>query len=58
MEKNVFSQSPKKFFGFLSGKALVVFLEKACNVKFLKHGGVAHFSRVMGVDTHPLLACL
>ena len=28
----------------------MAFLEKACGVEFLKHGGAVNFSRVVGVD--------
>ena len=41
--KNNFWRSRQK-------KTLVVFFEKACGVKFLKHGGAVNFSRVVGVD--------
>ena len=35
-----------------------MFFEKACGVKFLKHGGAVNFLRVVGVDPSPLLAHL
>ena len=31
----------------------MAFFEKACGVKFLKHGGAVDFSRVVGAD-HPV----
>ena len=31
----------------------MVFLEKACGVKFLKYGGAVYSSRVVGMDPQP-----
>ena len=38
----------------------MVFFEKTCGVKFLKHGDVVNFLKVVGVDSPdlPLLVCL
>ena len=32
----------------------MVFLEKGCDVEFLKQGGAINFSRVVGVNPRPL----
>ena len=46
----MFGWKPKKIWGFLSRKTLVVFIEKACGVEFLKHRGAVNFSGGGGVD--------
>ena len=52
-EEDIFGLRLKKFFEFLSVDTLMVFLEKVCGIKFLKHGGAVNFSRVVGVTLWP-----
>ena len=51
--KKIYSASGWKFFfGFLSGRALVMFFEKTYGAKFWSIGGAVNFWRVVGVDPH------